>query len=150
MQEAQEVEDDGMVAQIAEVLHAAPLLIADLAERWMTTPSDRVFRYCTWQAIERYRAETGIQLVQDGGEIRACTPEEQLRQAAKRNRKSRIARRRAAEIAAGAAAREPALTRKAERMIEREVMREPTLANERRDTEDARLRALVIGAKKKT
>lgn len=139
--------DDGSrVDQIEELLPMAPISIARLAESVGAVQESKIFRRGIWQAIEAYRARTGIHLVQRDGMIEAVTAAEQVEEARRRFSTAATRRRRGAEIAMSAAARDSSLADAAVRVIERGT-REPTLANESREDRRARLRALVLGEK---
>lgn len=133
------------VGQIEELLPMAPISIARLAESVGAEPTSKIFRRGIWQAIEAYRARTGIHLVQRDGMIEAVTPEEQLREARRRFETARVRMRRGAEIASGSATRDPSMVARAERLLDREATREPTLANEARELRAANLRKLLLG-----
>lgn len=138
-------EDGADVGQLEGLLPMAPISIARLAESVGSAPESKNFRRGVWQAIEAYRSRTGIHLVQRDGMIEAVTPEEQLREAKRRFDTARIRMRRGAEIASGSATSDPSMVAKAERLLDREATREPTLANEARELRAANLRKLLLG-----
>jgi hypothetical protein len=92
--------------------------IEALAESVGASVTDVRFRRALWQAMQAYREETGIQLVEDKGEVVPCDPMRQVKVARAKYKTSAIRARRAGEVATAVLSRgDEEAAKKAERLL---------------------------------
>lgn len=135
------------VDALALAVERHPMSVSALADA-LGMPDDRRFRISLWQAMEAYRERTGVHLRIDDGEVKACSPEQQVREADKRFRTA------AARIARATRMLEPvlscadhALRRRAERKLDAHTTRLAALDSTRAEEErQARIEASLGAA----
>lgn len=95
-----------------------PIALALLALKYGADVDAPAFRRAVWQAIERFRGETGRQLRIHRGEVVECDPRDQVEWARRAWRKAATKERRAQEVASGVLSRDDAeQAARAERLL---------------------------------